>query len=95
MKNNLKLVGEKYDIRVELDGSTLFEKPNIGFWKYHHIVDGKLIVEHIKSFNDKYINLFLEDIDEQLSNGIDRNNLTINIPTIIEKVKIGNKIIEI
>ena len=28
-------------------------------------------------------------------NGIDRNNLTINIPKEIKKVKIGDKIIEI
>ena len=47
------------------------------------------------NFDNKLINYFMDDICEQLDNGVDRNNLILNIPEEIIKIKIGNKIIDL
>ena len=93
MKDRMKTIGEKNDVRIFLDNQILFEKIGFGWWKYIHEKNGQLTYEHIQKFDDVYFNFFIDDIISQLENGIDRNNLTMNIPKKI--VMVGDKVISI
>lgn len=53
--------------------------------------NGQEVHEMMKSFNHDYLDLFLEDVAEQLMIGTDRNNLKLNIPKEIKQIKIGEK----
>ena len=64
-------------------------------WSYVKEENGQITHERVKYFKDELQNVFIDDIVEQLMNGIDRNNLTMNIPKEIKRVKIGDKIVEI
>lgn len=96
MVNRIRIDGKTTDLMVLLDNEILFEKVGIkGSWMYVHLVNGQITNEYLPRFDESYLNIFIDDIVEQLKNGIDRNNLTINIPKRVESVKCGNKIIQI
>jgi len=85
-------------VYVTLDDIILFELPSNGEapWKYFgNDSDQPLEFPAVQS---NLILIFLNDVINQLDTGVDRHNLTINIPEVIDvvtKVKIGSKIIEI
>lgn len=93
MKDRMEIIGDKFSTVVLFDKEPLLEKIGFGFWHYVHLIDGKTTRVCIPRFDDSYFNLFLDDIKDQLQNGIDRNNLTMNIPHQIEYVQVGNKIV--
>jgi len=80
---------------IYLDGEILFQKDGGMHWKYVINYNGLKLYQMIKNFDDRCLNVFLADIWEQLSNGVDRNNLTINKPeiktTVEIKVSCGNQ----
>jgi hypothetical protein len=91
MKDRLKIVAEKRNVRVLLDNQILFEKIGFEWWKYVHKIKGQLTYEHFQKFNENYFNIFIDDIIEQLENGTNRNDLIINIPKRKDNIIIGNK----
>lgn len=95
MKDRIKIVGERNEVRVLLDNQILFEKIGFGQWKYIHNINGQFTYEHIKKFDESYFNIFIDDIISQLENGTDRHNLTLNIPKRIENIIIGNKTLNV
>jgi len=95
MKDRIKIIGERNDVRVLLDNQILFEKIGFGWWKYVYNINGQLTYEHIQKFDETYFNIFVDDIISQLENGTDRHNLTLNIPKKIENITIGNKTLSV
>ena len=88
-----------YELDIEYDGVPLIwrlGRQNFSTIYYIKEENGLTVREQLKSFDtDNLFQIFLEDIAEQLMNGVDRNNLKINIPHELKRVKIGDKIIEI
>ena len=93
-KKHISAVSEGNSTVINYDGKPLLSS-DYNRWCYVKEENGQIIHERLKFFKDELENVFINDIAEQLMNGIDRNNLTINIPKEIKKVKIGDKIIEI
>jgi len=94
-EEHFQMIGDGLGVEITYDGKPLFAKDRFSNWKYITEENGHLLYTHLKKFNDEHFQFFINDIVEQLMCGIDRNNLTMNIPHEVKKVKIGNKIIEI
>jgi hypothetical protein len=94
MKNIIRRQANANSQVVLLNEQPLFFKDGI-WWKYVHQVDGKTIYDLMQKFNEEYLPYFLNDIQEQLDSGVDRNKLTLNIPRKIETIIIGTKKIQI
>jgi hypothetical protein len=95
MRDRFKFVADNNNVQFLLDGEVLIQQHKFGYWIYIHEINGEIIHESLKKFDDKFIQVFIDDIISQLENGIDRNNLVMNIPEEIRTVKIGDKIINI
>lgn len=81
--------------RLKLDDEVLFEIIESRCWTYIY-KDGDIIIrESLPRFESSNSNFFLEDIIEQLENGVDRNKLKMNIPKFVETIKIGDKVITV
>lgn len=94
-EDHFKMIADVYDVEILYDGKPLLSKDMWNYWAYITEESGQLIYNRLKKFDDEHIQIFIDDIVEQLMNGIDRNNLTMNIPHEVKRVKMGNKIIEI
>lgn len=95
-KDRIKINQVHRNIKILLDDKVLLEKDGTLSWKFVRIINNNEIYEMTKiNFDNKLINYFMDDICEQLDNGVDRNNLILNIPEEIIKIKIGNKIIDL
>ena len=93
-KDRIKIYYDKRVTTISIDNVILFIKDGFS-WKYIKQYENDVIYEHMKSINDKHLKYFIDDICEQLDNGTDRNNLIINIPEEIIKLKIGDKILDL
>jgi len=93
-ENHFKMIGDGLGVEITYDEKPLLSQDG-WHWSYITEENGQLVYNRLKKFDDKFFHIFLDDIIEQLMNGINRNNLTMNIPHEVKRVKIGNKIIEI
>lgn len=93
-EDHFKMIADGYGVEISYDGKPILSKDRFN-WSYITEENGQQIYNHLKKFDDVYFQIFIDDIIEQLMNGIDRNNLTMNIPHEVKRVKMGNKIIEI
>jgi hypothetical protein len=80
--------------KILLENIPLFERKG-NCWNYISYNNGFITYTLMEEFNDSYLGIFLEDINEQLDNGIDRNNLVINIPKKLNIIKMGDKTIDL
>ena len=94
-EDHLKMNGDGYAVEILYDEKPLLYKDRFSNWKYVTEENGQLLYTHLKNFNDEHFQFFIDDIVEQLMCGIDRNNLTMNIPHEVKRIKMGDKIIEI
>ena len=76
---------------IYLDDTLLFLKEN-NSWKYISELDGVLVHNSMSFFPDNCVKIFADDIINQLENGVDRNQLNINIPKEIKTFKIGDNL---
>jgi hypothetical protein len=95
MDKKLEIVASENELTVLYDKDPLFIKTRLGYWVYIKGEEGSKIHEQIPNFNKAFTNIFIEDISNQLEEGIDRNSLTINIPREIKLVKIGDRTIQL
>lgn len=90
MKDRFEIVAEgRNKVSILLDGETLFEKTGM-FWQYVHYMDEQLTYEKIGNIDDSHLELFIDDIISQLESGIDRNDLTINVPKEVKTIRVGS-----
>jgi len=92
---NFTVIGEEHSLMIKYDNEPLLVGTAIGTWYYIKEKDKQILNVQLKRFDMNFFDIFLDDLAEQLMNGTNRNDLEINIPRVITKVKIGDKIIEI
>jgi hypothetical protein len=96
MNERFKIEAEQNNTFVKLDDSILFY--NVGYSNWYYVYTNENGVDtnrFIPRIEEKYFPFFLDDIMDQIENGVDRNELIINIPKKVETIKIGNKYITI
>ena len=98
-KKHFTGIGEERSLMIKYDNEPLLVGTDTNSetlnWYYIKENDKQILNIQLKRFDMKFFDVFLDDIAEQLMNGINRNNLEMNIPHEITRVKIGDKIIEI
>ena len=96
MNERFKRISDENNQFVKLDDYILFYKVRYGTWYYTYTnKNGTVVNRSISGIEEKYFPFFLDDIIEQIENGVDRNELSINLPKKVETIKIGNKYINI
>jgi len=93
-EDHFKMIGDGRGVEITYDGKPLLSQDG-WHWSYITEENGQLVYNRLRKFNDEYLQIFIDDIIEQLMNGTDRNKLTMNIPHEVKKIRMGNKIIEV
>ena len=76
MNNRISIGNDVTSRIIFLDKEPLFIKEGYS-WKYIQKVGNKTVYSMMRWFDDKYLNIFIDDVLEQIENGINRDNLTL------------------